>query len=567
MKYFLKFLLIFYAMPLLAQENYFTSPVKIPIFLSGSFAELRSNHFHSGIDIKTQQVTGIPIYAVADGFVSRIAVSPVGFGKALYIDHPNGTTSVYAHLDGFSKEIENYIRDIQYEKKSFRVDVKVPEGKLLVKRDQLVGKSGNSGSSGGPHLHFEIRDTESEEPLNPLRFNFPVKDNTPPRIYAVMVAPLNEFSHVDFSAEKKIFTPVLANGKYSLQDKTVIPVYGEVGIAIQAYDFFDGSQNRCGVYSVRVMFDGEEYYSVQKDRFSFDETRYINSLLDYAELMNSNRRFQKTWVDPGNRLSMYRNSHRGGNLKVTDGNIHPVKIELKDLHGNTSVLEFNLSSQYMEVPRIEIKHEKYLRFDRHNNYEAKDIKMEFPVNTLYTDLMFTYRKRPALKGLYSPVHVIHNPTVPLHSNVLLAIRPENLDRRLHEKALLVLADTITGKLSNAGGEYKEGWITGHIRNFGNYAVAVDTIPPAIVPLSFKADGTLNESSRIRFRIADELSGIKEYEGTLDGKWALFEYDAKTNMIVHYFDAQRFELGKRHKLVLTVTDNKNNKRTYETSFWK
>ena len=567
MKHFLKYLLIICTLPLVAQESYYTSPVKIPILLSGSFAELRSNHFHSGIDIKTQQVSGIPIYAVADGFISRIAVSPVGFGKALYIDHPNGHTSVYAHLDGFSNEIEKYIRDIQYERKSFRVDVNVPEGKLLVKKDQLVGKSGNSGSSAGPHLHFEIRDTGSEEPLNPLSFNFPVKDNMPPRIYAVLIAPLDEFSHVDFSAEKKIYPAVLVNGKYSLQDKPVIPAYGEVGIAIQAYDFFDGSQNRCGVYSIKVKFDGEEYYSVQKDRFSFDETRYINSLIEYAELMNSNRRFQKTWVDPGNRLSMYNNSRRGGNLKVTDGNIHPVKIELKDLYGNTSVLEFNIASKYMEVPRVEIKHEKYLRFDRHNSYEAKDIKLEFPINSLYTDLMFTYRKRPARKGLFSPVHVVHNETVPLHSNVMLAIRPENLDSRLNEKALLVITDTLTGKLSTAGGEYKEGWVTGHIRNFGNYAIAVDTIPPTIAPLSFKADGELSESSRIRFRIADELSGIREYEGTLDGKWALFEYDAKINMIVHYFDAQRFELGKRHKLVLTVTDFKNNKRTYEASFWK
>ena len=567
MRQFLISLFILLSGAIQAQPDYYSSPVKIPIFLSGSFAELRSNHFHSGIDIKTQQVTGIPVFAVAEGFVSRIAVSPTGYGKAVYIDHPNGTTSVYGHLDGFSKEIEKYITDLQYEKKSFRIDVKVPQGKLAVKKEQLIGKSGNSGSSGGPHLHFEIRDTRTEEPLNPLLFNFPVTDKTPPRIYAIMVAPLNGYSHVDSGRDKKIYPVVFTNGKYQLQDNPVIQAYGEVGIAFQAYDFFDGSQNRCGVYSARVLFDGEEFYSVKKDRFSFEETRYINSLLDYAELIKSKRRFQKTWIDPGNRLSMYNNTRRGGNLKVTDGNIHPVRLELKDLAGNHAVLEFNIQSRYVDIPREEKKHDKFMRFDRHNDFETADLKIEIPEKALYTDLPFTYRKKPAMKGLLSPVHVIHNESVPLHSNVLVAIKPAQLEKRLHEKALLVSADTVTGKYSTAGGEYKDGWVTGHIRNFGNYAVAVDTIPPVIVPLSFKSDGELSESSRVRFRITDELSGIKEIVGELNGKWALFDYDAKSNTIVHNFDPSRFELGKRHSLVLRVTDHKNNKTTYEASFWK
>jgi hypothetical protein len=567
MKQFLVFIYSFFTIVLTAQENYYSSPVKIPIFLSGSFAELRSNHFHSGIDIKTLQKIGYPINSVAEGFVSRIVVSPTGFGNAIYIDHPNGTTSVYAHLENFRKDIQEYVKEIQYKNQSFRIDEKIPSGRFIVAKDEVIAKSGNSGSSGGPHLHFEIRDTESEEPLNPLQFNFPVADNIAPKMYSIMVVPLNEFSHVNYKAEKKVYPLVFLNGKYQVQETPLIPAYGNIGIAVEANDFFDGSANRCGIYSMKLWFDGELYSSVQMDRFSFDETRYVNSYIDYGELVTNKRRFQKTWIEPGNRLRLYNYTQRGGHLKMTDGNTHPVKIELTDLHGNKSVLEFNLVSRFMEVKRPEPRFTEYLRYDRHNEYETRTIKIEFQEEALYDDLRFTHREIPVSNPLYSVLHVVHNETVPLHNNVLLSIKAEKLPERLQEKALLVNVDTLTGNYSTAGGVFDKGWVTSHIRSFGNYAVAVDTLAPVIAPLSFNADGELNESSRIRFRIRDELSGIKTYEGLLDGKWALFEYDAKSNTIVHYFDASRFEMGKRHSLVLTVTDFKDNKSTYETSFWK
>lgn len=567
MKEFFAFILIILSGYVQSQENYYSSPVKFPIYLSGSFAELRSNHFHSGIDIKTRQRVGERIHAVAEGHISRIVVSPTGFGNALYIDHPNGTTSVYAHLDKFRPDIDAYVKEVQYRNKSFSIDEKVPDNLFKVEREAFIALGGNSGSSGGPHLHFEIRDTESEEPLNPLHYGFPVTDNTPPRMYAIQVVPLNEYSHVDSVPAKKIYPVTLHNGKYHLQGAAVIPAYGNIGIAVQANDFFDGSSNRCGIYSMKLWFDGELYYSVQMDRFSFDESRYINSYIDYAEFMASNKRFQKAWIEPGNKLSIYNDTRRGGNLKLTDGNHHPVKIELTDLAGNRAVLEFTLVSRYMKVDRTGPSYAGYLHYDRANHFEHDGIKLEFPANTLYDDLQFNYRKIPHGNPLFSDIHVVHDETVPLHGNVLLSVRAGNLAKKYQEKALLVHVDTLTGKTRAAGGTYKEGWVTGHIRNFGNYAVSVDTIPPQIIPYSFRSNGELNESNRIRFRIKDDLSGIKEYEGMLDGKWALFEYDAKTNTLVHYFDAKRFELGKRHNLVLKVTDNKNNISTYDATFWK
>ncbi len=567
MKYFLFLIFTVFVVKLPAQDNYYTSPVKIPIFLSGTFAELRSNHFHSGIDIKTQKKTGYPVHSVADGFVSRVAVSPSGFGNALYIDHPNGTTSVYAHLGSFREDIKSYIKEMQYEKKSFRIDEKISENLFNVRQDEVIAKSGNSGSSGGPHLHFEIRDTKSEEPLNPLQYNFPVTDNIAPKLYSIMVVPLNEFSHVDYNPVKKIYPVVFTDGKNQLHETAVIPVYGEIGIAIEANDFLDGSANRCGIYSMKVWFDGELYSSIQMNRFSFNQTRYVNSYIDYEEYVTNRRRFQKSWIEPGNRLGIYNDTQQGGHLKMTDGNYHPVKIELKDLYGNTSILEFDLVSRYRKILRAEPQFSKYLRYDRINEFENGKIKIEFPKEVFYDDLKFTYKEMPVINPLLSSVHVIHNETVPLHDNVLLSIKAENINKKLQDKVLLVKVDTISGIYSTAGGIYNKGWVTGPIRSFGNYAIAVDTIPPVILPQSFKSDGELSESARIRFVINDELSGVKAYEGILDGKWALFEYDIKTNSIVHYFDTERFEFGKRHQLILTVTDNKENKSTYEASFWK
>jgi hypothetical protein len=567
MKQFTLLFFLIYSLVIKAQNNPFSSPVKIPIFLSGSFAELRSNHFHSGIDIKTQGTTGIPVYSVADGYISRIFVSPSGYGLALYINHLNGTTSVYGHLESFRDDIVQYVKNIQYERESFRIDLQIPKDRFPVKQDEFIGRTGNSGSSGGPHLHFEIRDTQTEEPLNPLHYSFPVKDHTPPRIYSMMIATLNNHGHVDFQSEKKSFPVVFTDGKYQVQNNPVIPVYGMVGFAINANDFFDGSNNRCGVYSIRMFWDGELYYSFKMDRFSFPESRYVNSHTDFEEYVTSKRRFHKTWTDPGNRLRIYDYVRNKGQLRVTDGNIHLVRFELKDFHGNTSILDFKVESKASQAERVKTPFIQRLKYDRENRFTEENIRIEFPEQTFYNDVEFFWEEKPASEEFVSGIHVVNRNTVPMHSSSRLSIKTHKLENRLQEKALLVSVDTISGEISAAGGAYNNGWVTGDIRSFGNYAVALDTVPPRIIPLSIRNNSAITETSRIRFRISDDLSGIKNYTGTLDGKWALFEYDAKSNLITHYFDAQRFELGKRHAFVLKVTDNKGNESRYEASFWK
>jgi len=549
-----------------ARDSIPADPVRIPILLSGSFAELRSNHFHSGIDIKTQGVTGIPVYSVAEGYISRIVVSPGGFGKALYINHPNGTTSVYGHLDKFRDDIEKYVKELQYKKRSFRINEQIAGDRFLLNQNDLIGLSGNSGSSGGPHLHFELRDTKSEEPVNPLKYNFTVKDDIPPKIFSLMIVPLGKYSHSDFQTDKKIY-PVIANSNEYTLSTPVIPVYGPTGFAIEVNDYFNGSNNRCGVYSILLKIDGEPYYSFQMDRFSFGETNYINSHIDYETLIKSRRRFHKTWLDSGNRLSIYKYIRDNGIYNMNDGNIHPVSIEVKDIHGNRSVLNFRVESRAKLVSKTEENYSKHFRYDRFNSFDDDSISIELPAGSLYKDLNFYYEKGPQSNEFISPVHIVHNNTVPLHKSARLSIQVSDNRGADYSKALLVNVDTLSGKYYSAGGQYRNGRVTGEIRTFGNYAVAVDTVPPVITPLSIKNRSALTESNRIRFRITDKLSGINSITGFLDDKWALFEYDAKTDMIFHYFDPERFEMKRQHTLKLIISDQKGNTSTYEARFYK
>lgn len=550
-----------------AQEKYYSAPVKIPLLLSGSFAELRSNHFHSGIDIKTQGTTGIAVSAAAEGYVSRISVSPTGFGNALYINHPNGTTSVYGHLAEFRYDIQQFIKDLQYEQKSFKVDVQLLPSHFPVEKDEWIALSGNSGSSGGPHLHFEIRDTKTEMPLNPLNFGFNVTDKTPPTISALQITPLSKDSHIDFKSNKKTYSVVFYDGAYHLANNPTIPVSGKIGFAFEANDYFDGSPNKCGVSFIRLKIDEELYFSMQLNQFSFDETRYINSFVDFEQSILLKRKFQKTYIDPGNRLSMYVSNKNRGVFEPTEGQIHQVEIEVEDAYKNRSVLKFNIKGTNQELATDIKVNALHFNWDQTNRFISDDVSLEIAEGNLYDSFDFEYKKLPAANGYLSELHQLSNNTISLFNNANLKVRPINISENLIDKALIVSIDPISGKYSSVGGKFENGWISAEIKSLGIYAIRVDTVAPVIDPLSITNKNTLTENNRIRFKINDELSGINNIEGYLDGKWALFEYDAKNNLITHYFDDERFELNREHQLKLIVSDYKNNTTYYEATFYR
>lgn len=546
--------------------NYYAVPVKIPAFLAGNFAELRPNHFHAGIDIKTQGRTGIPVFAAADGFIARIAISPTGYGNVIYINHPNGTTTVYGHLESFARPIEDYIRRIQYEKETFAIDQTIPEDLFPVKKGEQIAKSGNTGSSGGPHLHFEIRRTKEEIILNPLQFNMPVKDKMKPLIQALFIYPISDGASVNGKPIRQRFEIIQTGKNYQLKNNIAIPVYGEIGFGIQSIDLLDGSQNNCGIYSVKLSVDNQVIYSFKMDDLVMNESKYVNSHMDYAYAVQSGKRIYRTWLEPGNHLEIYDSVVNNGLYLATDEKTHQVNFEVSDVYGNTVNLAFKVQSQKFTLAQKETKGETF-KYNHKNKIDTDDLEFTIPEGALYNTIDFQFIEKPALPKFYAATYQLHNSTVPLHFACPLRIKARHLPERLQDKVMLAQIDPASGKIISATGKYEHGWVEGNIRVLGTYTLAVDTIPPKITPQIFNEQKTLKDPNRLKLKITDNLSGIDSFRGTIDGKWVLFEYDLKNNLLSYTFDKERFEFNKDHLLILEVTDFKGNKSIFKTKFHK
>ncbi len=546
--------------------NYFAAPLKIPFFLAGNFGELRPNHFHAGIDIKTQGKTGLPVYAAAAGYISKITISPTGYGNAIYINHPNGTTTVYGHLESFAPQVEEYIRKIQYEKEVFAIEQEIPEGTFPIKKGDQIAKSGNAGSSGGPHLHFEIRRTKEQIVLNPLLFHMPVKDNIRPTIQAIMVYPISDDATVSGKQIAQRFETVLAGNAYQIKANPSIQVYGKIGFGIQSVDMLDGNPNKCGIYSLKLSVDGELIYSFTMDDFPQDGSKYINSHLDYERAMRTGQRLYRTWLQPGNKLNIYETVEKRGIYKATDDKLHQVKYEITDAYGNATSLKFQIQSKEIKTITSEAKGEEF-KYNRNNRIRNEELEFSVPEGALYDDVYFIYSRKPSLQKFYSPVYQLHNSLVPLHFACTLRIKAGNLPANLQDKAMLAQIDPATGKIYSATGKYVDGWVEGNIKILGNYTIAVDNVAPKITSLSIGTKKPQKITNELKFKVTDNLSGIETFRGTIDGKWVLFEYDAKNNLLSYTFDKARFQFNKNHSLILEVTDFKGNTSTYKANFHK
>lgn len=568
MKQLLTLICILFALSGTAQKDYFSDPVRIPIRISGSFAELRSDHFHSGIDIKTQGQTGIPVYAAAEGYIARIVVSPGGYGKALYINHPNGTTTVYGHLDRFRPDIDKYVKEKQYEQRKFKVGLFPKKNLFRVSKEDLIAWSGNSGSSGGPHLHFEVRDTKSSHPLNPLQFNFSVEDKLPPRIFSLMVTPLTEISRVDRSPAKQFF-PVEKNGKhFQIKGVPLIEASGEIGFAVKANDYFNDSWNKCGINEIELNIDGELFFTYSIHEFSFSNSRYLNSQIDYEEYINNRNRYLKTWIDPGNMLPAYPFVKEKGSFTPEPDRVYTIKLILKDSYKNASVLEFDLLGKFPEQSQLPEKQiPSKFDYTKANTFKNEFLQVHIPRKALYKTINFKYNSIPVAPDLYSETHAIHLDTEPLHRSATLKIKASYLPIGLESKSLIVRVDPETGDISSAGGKLQYGWVETKIASFGHYAVAVDTLAPDVQALDFSEGSNLENKKDISLVIEDDLSGIGSFEAFLNDSWILMEYDPKNKRITHQFDESRIQLNRNHHLKVIVKDNKNNTQIYESSFWR
>lgn len=546
------------------ERGYFRSPVDFPIGISGSFCELRNNHFHMGIDIKTEGVEGKKIYAIADGYVSRIKISSTGYGKALYITHPNGYVSVYAHLKSFSSKIEKYIKEAQYLNKRFEIEL-FPDSSLLpIKKGEVVALSGNSGSSAGPHLHFEIREEKTEIPVNPLLWGFDVQDNIAPTFKEITIYPLGESAEVNFGKKPKSYPLVKQNGIYTLAQAQSIHVYGEIGFGIDAFDQMNGHTNRLGLHSIDLKIDNKTIYQIEFDKMSFDETRYINAHIDYSQYKETKKMLHRCFALPGDKLSNYRILENLGKYNFKTDNYHLVSINIKDVYGNSSTAEIKLKSH--ALPSAKTTHDKIaakptsmFRYDINNIFKNEWVQMELPVGVLYEDLPFEFLIGDTLKGNLSPIYQLHFDKVPLHKNITIKIKAPNLDSSLHSKVLLLHYDD-KGNSYPVNGTWQNEYVVSQVKRFGGYAITLDTVPPVITPLNIPSSGIISTHRELKFKISDKLSGIENYNAYVNGEWICMEYDAKNALLT--FDFHK-ELPKgKLDFLLIVEDARGNTARYQ-----
>jgi hypothetical protein len=538
-------------------KEYFKSPLNIPLVLSGTFGELRTNHFHSGLDIKTQQKEGLNVYASANGYVSRIKVSLWGYGKALYITHPNGYTTVYAHLKKFNSTIEKYIKQKQYKKERFEIQAFPNKDELPIKANEIIAYSGSTGGFVGPHLHFEIRNTKTEKPINPMLFGITIKDNIKPTINTLIGYSLNNNSAIN-----KVSIPVqipfkkLKNGNLLA---TKITAFGTIGFGINAFDQLNGASNKDGLYDLKMLVNGETQFEFKASTFSFSESKYINLLIDYKRFTELNQRIQKCFIEPQNKLSLYKSS-KNGYLTIKDGLNYTVKIIASDFKGNKRIITIPIEGKKIPIlvkPKLIITPYK-VDFTKFSKFTQHGVTIAFPKNTFYKNLKLKFEVTDTLAK-------IHTPTVPLNKKFTLTFNVSKYN--LKDKKQLYIAYVNKKGYANYQPTIKKDTTFYTLtKKLGNYKLMTDSIAPAIKLKNFKNNQWLTHYKRLQVKINDKGSGIKNYRGEIDGSWILMEYNVKKGILTYNLDDKKFDTAK-HQLKIAVTDNVGNKTILNSTFFR
>ena len=542
-----------------AQESFpqYGKPLDIPIYLSATFGEIRPNHVHAGIDIKTQGVEGKKVFAVADGYISRIGVSPYGYGNVLYITHYDGYTSVYAHLQRFSGEIAKYVRQYQYKHKKFASQIYPEKDKFPIKRGDLIAYAGNSGGSGGPHLHFEIRHTVSEKPLNPLYFGYKIEDDVKPLIQGVSVYPLGDESTLEGGIKPMYFSVEGTNGKYSLKERSVVKGNGEMAFGICTYDQVGTSTNKNGPYLYELFLDGELAFQVEADSFSYSEPRYVNSLLDYRHYKQKKSSYVRTETDPFNKLRMIKK--RNGTVVVEEGDTVNVRFKISDYEGNSSQISFKLvGTAPVEVERPTRRRSEYfVKADGslNNDINIDDFSVSMEKGTLFRDEWIQTGRRDE-KGCCSSVYRFGEDELTTFKQFTVRLRP-NERWANHPKKYIALIDN-NGKVSSLGGKMKNGCMEVQTRSMGEFTIKIDSVAPKVSASNFKDGQSVKELKSLRFKITDDMTGIETYNIYLDDVWVLGQYDAKNALLYYEFD-DKIKKGTNNVKVV-VTDGVGNSKT-------
>lgn len=549
---------------LLAQtypKNYFRNPVDGKILLAGTFGELRSYHFHMGIDIGARE--GTPLKAAADGFLFRIKISESGYGKVMYINHPNGYTTVYAHMSRFTDAIEKFMHDEQYKSESEELDLNLPDTLFVFKKGEVIGYSGNTGHSAGPHLHFEIRDTKTEDAINPLLFGIAVKDAVKPTIQAIKVYPMDETSSVEGKADPKHYSLKYSKSN-AYKHKLVVKAYGKIAFAFQAHDFMSESNNRCGIYEISLHKGKEKLFGQRIARVGFDVSRFINVYKDYYEFHDNNRHIHKSFIKGNNKLQVYTEKGKDGIITIEGKDTIDIYVKVRDVAGNRDSVLIRVVPTKTEIKAAAAKKCVIpLDWEKPFEFVRDGIELNLETGTLYNSSCFHYYVKNRSEKSYSRIHAFYmDSKEPIQENFDVFIQPDTLiDSLMREKILI--ARTIDFKSITP---YKTAYVNGRYaaqaRSFGTFCLIADTVAPTIKPSGFKDSMLLSKTTikELSFEIKDELSGIKSFKCFLNDKWILTHFHLKKNKMIFLPKEVDLPAGY-YPIRVEALDEKNNKAIF------
>tara|TARA_B100001093_G_scaffold519927_1_gene611453 strand:- start:40997 stop:42694 length:1698 start_codon:yes stop_codon:yes gene_type:complete len=560
-----KFYIILYCIFLLKFYSYsqnYTNPLDINLILSGTFGELRTNHFHAGIDLKTKGVEGLNVYSIADGYISRVKVSSYGYGKVIYINHYDGNTSVYAHLKEFSYKIDSIIKIEQYKNKKFEIDYYLQKDVIKVQQKEIIGKSGNSGSSAGAHLHFEIRDSKTQKPINPLYFNFKIKDEIKPDIKKLKIYNFNNtHKHQTFDIIKK------EKNNYSIND--TLYAEGDFGIGISTYDKSNYAYNKNGVYSIKLYVDEKLTFHFIADTLDFITTRFINAHIDYKEKIQNKIKFHRLFKLPNNKLKNYKTNINNGIISLNDTNVHNIKVHVEDYNQNLSEIKFKVKNSLRKNEKTNVLQEEIIQdivlkkfYHNHKNvFLFKNFKVVLPEYSLYEDIVFKYSILDSVKGVFGNTHRCHKKYTPVHKKYDLYIK-ENIPEKIKNKVYIAKREK-ENTFKYIGGSWDGLFLKTSTREFGDFCIVADSTGPIIKGVNIFPGKKINKQKNIKLTIEDTKSGIKKFEASVNNVWVLMDYDHKTKIV--RYDFNNIIKQGENKFVLRVTDNCNNLTTYKAVF--
>ena len=537
MRFFLRILFtilfIFNINFLISQEINFHSPIDAPFDLSGTFGEFRSR-FHTGIDFKSRGVQGQRVFSIEDGFVSRIEVNNYGYGKVIYIDHSNGYTSVYAHLRNFSPELNNYIKSELYKSQKNSIKKFPKKNEFIISKGSLIGYSGNTGRSFGPHLHFEIRETKNQDAINPLMFNYKYVDQERPIIRGLYI--INE----DNSLVKKL--PV--RKKISkLNDSTyisdIIGYNGKIGIGLDIYDIqYKNLYNQNGIYKVELFIDSILSYSYQMNKIKFSENHFKKIMYDYQSLIERNKKVLKIYTPRNSNLSFLKKNSFNGIINSDNYKDNSVIIKISDWNENSSYIKFRLKS--VDIKSTETSYQGIeILTDQDYTLNKNSSIIEIDKNTFYDDLLLNI-------SYNSDTLDLGKEKDPFRSSVRVKLPHKITDTmRLRQS---FIGKIINERISYLSSKKNDSFIYTNTSSLGKYIISRDTLKPEIIPINFKSNSNIKGKRSLRLRLKDELSGIKSYSSYFNGNWALFEYEPKSNLIFHNLSDGVIENGENELII-------------------